>query len=220
MTSILPQPAPSVDDDLMRRAAADEEAALAEIMARWQAPLHRFILRGVRDEGLAEELTQETFWLIWRARGRYQPDGRFSAWLYRIAGRLCLDHHRRRARRPLLLLTPPDQSPAAERAAPPADDADAAAREAELASRLDRALAALPLRQRLAFEMNRLDDMSYREIAETLGCSRGSVEQLIFRARRTLHEALREEPPATLIVSRKKAPPPCVSPLGHKRWNE
>jgi RNA polymerase sigma-70 factor (ECF subfamily) len=170
----------------MRRLAEDDDDALAELMARWQGPLQRFVLRSVRDEGLAEELAQETFWRIWRARRDYRSQGHFSAWMYRIAARLCLDHHRRRVRRPVLV----DEQTAVQVSAPPADHADRDARDAELMGRLDRALAGLPIRQRLALELNRMEDMNYRQIAEILDCSVGSVEQLVFRARRSLREAL------------------------------
>jgi RNA polymerase sigma-70 factor (ECF subfamily) len=192
-------PVPEDDDEIMRRLAAGQDEALAALMTRWQAAAYRFILRGVRDEGLAEELTQETFWRVWRARREYRPEARFSAWMFRIAAHLCLDHHRRRARRPVLL----GEESAAQMPAPPGDQADSAAREAELILRLDAALALLPLRQRLAFEMNRLEEMNYRRIAESLGCSLGSVEQLIFRARRALREALADDLPGP------PPPPPC-----------
>ena len=181
-----PDSPPSEDDQLMARLAGDDSAALERLMARWQSPLFRFIVRGVRDEGVAEELTQETFWRLWRARAQYVAGGKFSTWLFRIASRLCLDHYRRASRRPQLV----NEEAIPPTAAPLSDRADRAAREAELTETLERALAGLPVNQRLALELSRFEGMSYKEIAETLDCSLGSVEQLIYRARRRLRREL------------------------------
>jgi RNA polymerase sigma-70 factor (ECF subfamily) len=74
-----PIPVPSPDDDLMSQVAGDCTAALESLMELWQARIYRYILRGVRDAGVAEELTQETFWRLWRARRQYKPGGKFSA---------------------------------------------------------------------------------------------------------------------------------------------
>ncbi|MCL5270395.1 MAG: RNA polymerase sigma factor, partial [bacterium] len=176
----------SDDDRLMARLAEDQPAALEELMQRWQTPLFRFIQRAVRDADVAEELTQDTFLRLWRARGQYRPGGRFASWLFRIASRLCLDHYRRQSRRPTLVGDddfPPVSAPADDRP-------DRGVREAELIATLDAALGRLPLNQRLALEMVCFEEMSYREIAEALDCSVGAVEQLIFRARRALRERL------------------------------
>ena len=186
MTRNDPVPPPSPDDALMRRVAEDSTQALGELMAHWQPVVYRFIMRGVRDAGVAEELTQETFWRLWRARVDYRPGGRFSSWIFRIATRLCLDHYRSCKRRPMLV----DEEAARQACAPQRDHADRGACEAELAAALDRALGLLPLNQRLALEMNHLEVMTYREIADALGCTVGSVEQLIFRARKRLRVEL------------------------------
>jgi RNA polymerase sigma-70 factor (ECF subfamily) len=185
------------DDELMRRVSEDSTEALEALMERWQRPVYRFAWRGIHDEGAAEEITQETFWRLWRARRQYRPGGTFSSWLFRIAARLCLDHQRSRSRRPLVqneeaILAVP---------APARDHADRPAREAEMAAALERALGRLPLNQRLALELNRFEALSTRQIAEALGCSVGSVEQLIYRARRRLRQELAEylgPPPAGL----------------------
>ncbi len=181
-----PDSLPSEDDQLMAQLARDDSSALERLMARWQSPLFRFIVRGVRDEGAAEELTQETFWRLWRARTQYVAGGKFTTWLFRIASRLCLDHYRRTARRPQLV----NEEAIPPTAAPVGDRADRAAREAELSETLERALAGLPVNQCLALELSRFKGMSYKEIAQTLDCSLGSVEQLIYRARRQLRREL------------------------------
>lgn len=176
------------DDRLMALAARDQTEALNQLMLRWQARIFHFIRKSVRDADVAEELTQETFWRVWQARRKYRAGGTFSAWLFRIASRLCLDHFRKEGRRPDLIGSddPPDS------VAPARDDPAEAARARELAEAIDRAMAQLPLNQRLALEMVRYEGLSYREAAEALECSVGAVEQLLFRARQKLRVALAE----------------------------
>jgi RNA polymerase sigma-70 factor (ECF subfamily) len=95
---------PSADDhELMHLLAGDSTEALEELMRRWQPAVQRLVMRSVRDAGAAEEIAQETFWRLWRARTQYQFTGKFLTWLFRIAVRLALDHHRSRARRPALV---------------------------------------------------------------------------------------------------------------------
>lgn len=176
------------DDELMSRVAADDEGALAELMTRWQRPIYRFIYRGVRDADIAEEIAQETFWRVWRARSNYRPEGKFSAFLFRTAARLCLDHYRRRPRPAI----EDSETALAMAPAPVGFQPDDLARQAELAKALESSLEQLPINQKMAMQLGRLEGMSYQEIASILGCSVGAVEQLIFRARATLRVSLGE----------------------------
>lgn len=183
-----PQQNQPPDDELMARVAADDESALAEMMTRWQRPIYRFIYRGVRDADIAEEIAQETFWRVWRARATYRPEGKFSAFLFRTAARLCLDHYRRRPRPAI----DDSETALAMAAAPVGFRPDDQARQSQLAEALESSLAKLPINQRMAMQLGRLEGMSYQEIASILGCSVGAVEQLIFRARASLRVSLGE----------------------------
>src|SRR3990172_766623 len=64
---------------------AGDAAAFEALFQRWSAPLLRYLERMVRDAASAEELVQETFLRVYRARQRYAPEARFSTWIYRIA---------------------------------------------------------------------------------------------------------------------------------------
>lgn len=186
--------APSQEDDrLMALIARDQTEALNQLMLRWQGRLFHFINKGVRDADVAEELTQETFWRLWQARRKYRPGGTFASWLFRIASRLCLDHYRHQSRRPSLLGSddPPDAP------APPRDDPGQAAQGMQLEEAVERAMAALPVNQRLAIQMIRFEGQSYKEAAEALECSVGAVEQLLYRGRQALKAQLAEYLPGT-----------------------
>ena len=84
---------------LMLAFQSGEPAAFDALFRRWAAPLLRYLERMVRDAGTAEELVQEVFLRVYRARERYAPDARFSTWLYRIATNLALNELRRPRRR-------------------------------------------------------------------------------------------------------------------------
>lgn len=176
------------DDRLMALAARDQTEALNQLMLRWQDRIFHFVRKGVRDAEVAEELTQETFWRVWQYRRKYKPGGTFSAWLFRIASRLCLDHYRKQSRRPSLIGS--DEPP--ETAAPPRDDPREAAQGSELEEAIEAAMGNLPVNQRLAIEMIRFEGLSYKEAAEALDCSVGAVEQLLYRGRQALKAVLAE----------------------------
>lgn len=180
---------PAADDhELMRLLAEDSTPALEELMRRWQPAVQRLVMRSVRDAGVAEEIAQETFWRLWRARKQYQFTGKFSTWIFRIAVRLCLDHYRSRARRPALV----EDEGIEMVAGSPSQRPDRGVYEEELAQAIHKAMGELPVNQRLALEMNRFEEMSYAEVAQAMECSVGAVEQLIFRARKRLRELLKD----------------------------
>ena len=87
------------DVELMLAFRAGDEAAFDALFRRWSGPLSRFLERMVGDFATAEELVQEAFLRVHRARDRYVPDARFSTWLYRIASNLALNELRRPHRR-------------------------------------------------------------------------------------------------------------------------
>ena len=87
------------DEELIAAVARGDQQALAELLRRWEAPLHRFIARqtGERD---VDDLHQETWMRVVRAAPRFDPGRRFSTWLFQIAVNLCRDWHRRRPPEP------------------------------------------------------------------------------------------------------------------------
>jgi RNA polymerase sigma-70 factor (ECF subfamily) len=160
-----------------------DASAFDALFRRWSAPLLRYLERMLRDAGAAEELVQEVFLRVHRARERYQPEARFSTWLYRIATNLALNELRRPRRRE------PHRS--ADDAEAPELAADAAAPEAVVdARRLGawalRELAALPENQRAALCLSAVEGLSYAEVAEALEVSESAVKALVHRARSAL----------------------------------
>jgi RNA polymerase sigma-70 factor (ECF subfamily) len=184
----------AVDDDvhLMLAFQAGEPAAFDALFRRWAAPLLRYLERMVRDAGTAEELVQEVFLRVHRARERYAPEARFSTWLYRIATNLALNELRRPRRREPHRSQDEEGAPALAAEAP---DPDAAVDARRLGARVERELAALPEKQRAALCLAAVEGLSYAEVAEALEVSESAVKALVHRARTALAERLRADAP-------------------------
>ena len=177
------------DSQLMLAFAAGDRGAFDALFARWAGPLLRYLERMVRDTATAEELVQEAFLRVHRARDRYRPSARFSTWLYRIGTNLALNELRR-PRRSRPHASRDDEPGAAPllHAAGPAPDDHAHARR--VSRELERALEALPPRQRVALWLVAVEGLSYVEAGEALEASVSSVKSLVHRARSQLAQQL------------------------------
>lgn len=177
------------DEDvrLMLAFRAGDTAAFDELFRRWSGPLLRYLERMVRDLATAEELVQEAFLRVHRARDRYSPDARFSTWLYRIATNLALNELRRPRRRDPHDSVDAEGAPALVSATPPSDEVADARRRGDAVAR---ALEALPERQRAALLQSAVEGRSYAEIAEALDVTEKAVKALVHRARSNLAAAL------------------------------
>jgi RNA polymerase sigma-70 factor (ECF subfamily) len=194
----------AVDEDvrLMLALRAGDGAAFDALFARWSAPLLRYLERLVREPALAEELTQEVFLRVYRARDRYEPDARFSTWLFTIATRLAWNELRRpRHRNPHDALEgDDDMAPVPLASGEPAADVVADARRT--GALVEQVLDKLPERQRAALWLAAVEGLSYAEVAALLETTERSVKALVHRARTALALELRALRPR--------------SPLGHR----
>lgn len=172
------------DDRLLMRVASGDQAALARIIDRNGRGLRLFAARLLGSAGDSEDVVQDVFVAAWRNATRFDPaKGRATTWLYRITANRCIDRRRRRSFRALIGLDAMPDEPASEEA-----DADrqVGARQ-ELAIVRD-GMSALPERQRMALLLRAVAGMDVSEIAEVMGVSVGSAEQLLVRGRRALRQ--------------------------------
>ena len=137
----------------------------------------------LRDAAAAEELVQEVFLRVHRARERYTPDARFSTWLYRIATNLALNELRRPRRRDPHQSTDEDGAVWLVSDASPTDEIVDARRMGEAALR---ELEALPERQRAALWLTAVEGLAYSEVAVALDVSEKAVKALVHRGRSAL----------------------------------
>ncbi len=162
----------------LERFARDDVGAFEELFREFQAEVYGWIVRIVRDPGVAEELTVEAFWRIYRARARFDPKRNFGGWARRIATNLALDHLKKRRELPLT------RDPANEPGANPAA-------QREMREDIERAFEALSPRLRAVATLALVEDMPHRAIAEALGISEGAVGVRVFRAVRILRQGLK-----------------------------
>jgi RNA polymerase sigma-70 factor (ECF subfamily) len=179
----------ATDEDaaLMLAFCAGDGSAFDALFGRWAAPLLRYLERLLRDAAGAEELVQEVFLRVHGARERYQPQARFSTWLYRIATNLALNELRRPRRRELHASLEEPGGPVLSSEGPAAEDALDARR---LSARVDLELAQLPERQRAALCLTAIEGLSYAEVAVALEISESAVKALVHRARTALAERI------------------------------
>jgi RNA polymerase sigma-70 factor (ECF subfamily) len=165
---------------LQERFTKGDLAAFEDLFRQFQGRVYAWIMRLVRDSGVAEDLTVETFWRIYRARARFDPASDFGGWAYRIATNVALSHLRRRPREQAL----PDDLPQ-NGAAPP--EPALRREEREL---IQRSVARLPPRLQVAVTMALIEERPYQEIADVLGIPAGTVKSRVFRAVRILRRDL------------------------------
>lgn len=171
------------DVSLMLRFQEGDEKAFDELVLKHQKTVLNIAWRYVGDRALAEDLAQEIFIKVHRARRSYKPAARFSTWLYRIAVNRCLNELRSR---PKTAPMPIGDGVEERTAVRPDDDL----RRAEVRDAVRRAVDALPPNQRMAVILSRFHELPYEEIAETMEVTLEAVKSLLFRARENLKEAL------------------------------
>ena len=180
---------PGEDAELMRRVQTGDEAALGALMQRWELSVKAVIGRIVLNASEAEELAQETFVRVWQQRGRYRPDAPFRPWVFAIAVNLARNRLRWWKRRPVVALEEWTEAPADDGAV--GEGGTRGLERVERAQAVRDAIAGLPTDLREAIVLFEYDQMSYAEIAETIGASSKAVENRIARARERLRTALR-----------------------------
>ena len=183
------------DVRVMLRVRADEPGAFEELVELFQRRLVAVMAHVVGDPTEAEDLAQEAFLRVYRARKKYRPRSKFSTWLFTIANNLALNSLRARQRKPVVPLATTDSGPLGPR---PQEQLVRDHRSGpmqkvqrqELAGVIQEALAGLGERQRVAVVLNKFEDMNYAEIAEVMGLTTKAVKSLLSRARMNLRAAL------------------------------
>jgi RNA polymerase sigma-70 factor, ECF subfamily len=164
--------------ELLERFASGELEAFEALFRQHQKEVYAWIVRIVRDTGIAEDLTVETFWRIYKARSRFQPQGNFRAWARRIATNAAFDHLRHSRRKTDLsedLLCAKTGDPAIR---------------GEARDRIRAAFQELPARYRLVATLALIEEEPYNNIAAAAGISVALVKVRVFRAVRILRKKL------------------------------
>ena len=183
------------DTRLMIRVRDEEPNAFEELVEKYQHRLVAVLHHLVGNAEEAEDLAQEVFLRIYRARKKYRARAKFSTWLFTIANNLALNSLRSRRRKASVPLPSSDSGPLGPRPAEQlvqdrAHQPSHRIQQDELAAIIRRALEDLNERQRVAVLLNKFEEMSYAEIADVMGLTTKAVKSLQSRARTNLREAL------------------------------
>jgi RNA polymerase sigma-70 factor (ECF subfamily) len=164
---------------------AGEEAAFDRLVAAYSERLFALFTRFLGPVPEREDMVQETFLRVLRARQAYQPTARFSTWLYRIAFNLSVNRSERT--RPTASL---DATPAGPAAVDVELPPEASLERDDVVAAVRAAIARLPENQRAAMILARYEELSFAEIADVLGSSEKAVKSLVHRARENLRAEL------------------------------
>jgi RNA polymerase sigma-70 factor (ECF subfamily) len=185
------------DVQLMLDVKAGDKQSFALLLQRYRSPLVNFLYRMVRNREQAEDLAQEVFIRVYRARADYVPSAKFTTWLFRIATNLALNSVRdNRHQRMEISLDAPVIADAEEGDERPLDVADKHPDiEQHLVEEVRRkmirqAIEKLPEKQRAAVLLHKYQELDYNEIAKILECSESALKSLLFRAYETLRMEL------------------------------
>lgn len=185
----VPDAEPS-DEALAACAAAGDEPAFEEIVARYQGRVFRLASRLTGNDGDAADVLQDTFLQVYRGLGSFRGESRFGTWLYRIATNAALMQRRARARRPAESLEAflPRFDANGLHAATPAElpvgaRADELLDRQILAEKARAGIERLPELYREAFVLRDLEEMPTAEVAQLLGLEPATVRQRVHRAR-------------------------------------
>jgi RNA polymerase sigma-70 factor (ECF subfamily) len=178
------------DEQLFQRYQEGDAEAFRVVMERYEPQIKGFLHKRLKDEERVQDLTQDTFLRVHRARKRYDPNRKFSTWIFTIASNLLKNEYRNRSRRRETTfsdLRKADSS--SERGTRPVEfedittDPERDAYRSELREAIRTAVAGMDEHHRIPFVMREVEDHTYEEIAEAIGVPVGTVKSRLFRAR-------------------------------------
>jgi RNA polymerase sigma-70 factor, ECF subfamily len=196
------------DVQLMLDVKAGDEQSFALLLQRYRGPLVNFLYRMVRGREEAEDLAQEVFLRVYRARKEYVPSAKFTTWMFRIATNLALnslrDHRYQRMEVSIDAPVSTDAEDGDERTLDVAEkqpNIEQHLIEEARSKMIRHAVEKLPEKQRAAVLLHKYQELDYNEIAKILECSESALKSLLFRAYETLRAEL-----APLVAQQAKFP--------------
>lgn len=197
LIKLLPQLFTPSDEQLIWRVQQqDDSGAFGELAQRWEMPIRGLCERMTGDAHKAKDLAQEVFARVFVRRMEFEPEGKFSTFLWRVALNLCYDELRRRQRRAEFSL---DELGDDEAVALPVDEPSPSVRleEQERGQIVRNALQRLPEHYRAVVVLRHYEDLKFREIADVLGIPEGTVKSRMAEALDQLAVWLKEFTPPT-----------------------
>ncbi len=183
-----PNPTSADDQKLVKSAKGGDMAAYEELVARHRDKIFARAYSMVRNEEDAIDLSQEAWVKAWQRLKQFQGESSFATWITRITINLCLDHLRKQKRQRTESIEMLDEESGGVERRMPVVTVNPTERleRGELRKRIDEALGQLSEAHRTVLVLHEFEEMEYKEIAKTMGCSIGTVMSRLFYARRKM----------------------------------
>lgn len=182
------------ESELISLLKKKDRQAFKEIVETWQDMVYNTAIGFLQNAEDAEDVAQEVFIQVFESVSSFKEESKLSTWIYRITVSKCLDHLRKKKRKKRfafiqslygktdnLIIDPPDFFHPGIKA-----------ENKENAEALFKAMDKLPENQKAAFVLNKIENLSYREISEIMNSSESSVDSLLQRAKKNLQITLKE----------------------------
>ncbi len=178
------------DVALMLQVREGDMTAFETLVELHQGPVVGTVAKMLGSPTEAEDIAQQVFIRVWKSASRYEPQAKFTTWLFTITRNLVFNEVRRRKRKPTVSVEEREEEShqVVEDLHTASPDQDVLHSELERA--VDRAIQELPEKQRLAVVLRRYEEMPYEEIGKVLSLSVPAVKSMLFRARTQLKESL------------------------------
>ncbi len=184
------------DIQKVREFVGGDASAFEFLFDKYREKVFRVAHRFVHDKEDALEVTQEVFLRVHQGLRKFKTNSKFFTWLYRITVNRSIDSLRSKKARPTVELPQgrgdDERDEIAGLASPRGADPSRLAEEREMGARLLEAVECLSSKHRAVFVLHAVEQLSYKEIAEVLGCSIGTVMSRLFYARKKLQQAMLE----------------------------
>lgn len=188
-------PSPERDRHLVERAQNGDKEAFRQLVIAYQERIFTVVRGMVRNQEDAQDIAQDVFIKAYGSLPSFQGQSSFYTWLYRIAVNMTIDHRRKRGRRQESSFDEKFDQDAAEGADIPESQSLSPQRailDKELGVKIRLAMESLPEDQRTAIVLRELEGLSYKEIADMMECSQGTVMSRLFYGRKKLQEILKD----------------------------
>jgi RNA polymerase sigma-70 factor (ECF subfamily) len=178
------------DIELMMRTKSGDDSAFTDLMRRHYKGLVNYIYRFTNNRETSEDLAQEVFLRVYRSVKTYEPQAKFSTWLYKIATNLCFTNVKARGREQNFSLDEMQEN-TGDFKDPKPENADDVVYRKEIKQSIFKALESLPEKERVAIILCKYEELPYEEVADVLGCTVGAVKTYVYRGRMRLIDKLK-----------------------------
>lgn len=180
------------DVELMLRVREGDMAAFESLVEIHQGAVIGTVAKMLGSASEAEDIAQQVFVRIWKSASRYEPQAKFTTWMFTITRNLVFNETRRRKRKPTVSVEEREEESHQVVEDMHTATPDAEMLHAELERAVDDAIQTLPEKQRMAVVLRRYEELPYEDIGKVLSMSVPAVKSLLFRARTQLKETLQK----------------------------